>query len=1847
MTRSLPFVLLFAVLALAGVARAQVVINEIHYHPVEIATFDSAGNPIFSGTGLPADLTDDVHEFIEIYNAGASAVDLSGWKFSTGVDFTFPPGESIAAGGYRVIAKNPARIQTVYAVTGVLGPFANGSKLSNGGDSIRLQNGSGTVIDEVSYSSSFPWPTTADALGAGDDFTLLTSSNYQYKGRSLQRVSAAANSSDPANWLASPLSPGPTPGSANAVTLAVPKPVVVAINVIQASNESAIIRATEPARVTCTFSSTVSLTGVVVEYFVDDVNVFETSASYGTVAMTALANGQYTATLPGQADRKVVRYRIKADRGTGVEQVSPRGDDVAIVPMSMTLREAWHAYFVTPVRTSTATAVYDILVSTDGATVSDTLGANNYPFNGLNGLQAMAYNATGNPKRTTAAGFSGLPRDTPFVLPSDRQWNGSVPAIFVENGNVRDVHFRYHGSRYNRHPSRPTYKLRFSDTQKFQEADSVFITDKTDYFSVMHGLYVNANLPISTVRWIDWYMNGNAKVTKIEQGEYNGDLLRQFHERQANLNPGTAKEKSGEFYKDVGVLSGNEEGPYGLGDERPLPAAGSWTSIQRYEWTYLLQNSGWKGAKPIRDFLEGMWTARGDTFSAPNPNIASLRAYLDTVMDVDTELTSMAILNWGCPWDDTSQNHFLWKRANGKWAHFPWDFDAFFGNGDTTGTNSWIYLGEVGSPSPATNAYGTIFGNNSRGPNFFKDSILKAYRTEYNARLWILNNTYLHPDTLKTLYFTTGSGTQQSYYTYINSVKAGFCEARFASVNTQLGHAADGSDFLRPNKPVNAAPTVGATALPPASLVASDYTHTSGNPTGANAHARSKWEIRGSAGDYLTPVVVTSSTTSLTSLAIPFDQLTFGGTYFWRVTYYDGNDRPSLTSAETSFVFGPQPSTQTLINFSDTWKYNHSLTFSDNSWTQSAYVDTAWLSGPATLAFEDQASSPETIRTTLPDPRTLSPSGRAYYFRKKFTFPGNPLTATVRIRHLIDDGCVIWINGVKIHRYYMNEAATYATSLLSNSGPGDAIYQYADAITGTGTWAYIDPRPYMVEGENVIAVEVHQVATSSSDITFALQFTATLPSTPGDVVINEVMANNVNVVANGGKYPDWIELKNATNAAINIGGNGLTDDILVPTRYVFPANTIIPAGGYLVVWCDKDTTAPGLHTGFGLDNGGQRVVLTNGGAIRDFVTFGPQAANYTIGRMADGIGGFALTVPTPNATNSAVATLGATANLRINEWMANPVRGEDWFEIYNADANPVAVAGLWLSDTPGTPKITAIPPLSFIAGKGFADFIADGTTAGGNHCNFRLATAGESLVLTSGNTTLDSVTFGVQIKEVSQGRLPDGGATVVSFPLSSSISESNWLPAPAVINEALTVSPAPFEDAIEIYNPTASAVSIGSWWLSDSKGVLQKFQIPSGTTIPAGGYKVFYENQFNPTPGVGNSFALKAAGDEIYLSAVDGAGALTGYRSQVKFGAAASGVPFGRVATGSPPESQSPEFWPLTARTFGQDNPLNVADFRTGTGAINEAPKIGPLTINELMYHPVDFPGAVDNARDEFIELHNVTTSSQSIAGWRLKGASDFTFAGGAAIRPGDYVLVVSFDPSTDPTSLSAFRSLYGLTAATPIYGPYTPKLSNSTQSVELAYPGSPISGVVPFILVDKVVYSDSAPWPVSPDGFGSSLQRISRAVIGNDLANWSGDLPTPGAVNSGQTPILDSDGDGMPDAWETANGLDRFNAADAALDSDSDGRTNLEEYLAGTDPQNAASYLSATVTHPPGGGYVISFLARAGRSYTIQWRSELGTGTWQKLTDIAAPGSDTPVTHTDPTADPRRFYRVVTPSTP
>ena len=145
-----------------------IVINEIHYHPF-------VGN------------SNQDYEFIELFNAGVTQVDLEGYKLSGGVNFIFPQNSTIAPGAYLILAKNPLHYHRLDCPVLSWGD----DKLANEGEVIRLLGPMGELLDSVYYNSSSLWPQNTN--GAGYSLSLLDPNSDR---------------NAPNNWSASPTQGG-------------------------------------------------------------------------------------------------------------------------------------------------------------------------------------------------------------------------------------------------------------------------------------------------------------------------------------------------------------------------------------------------------------------------------------------------------------------------------------------------------------------------------------------------------------------------------------------------------------------------------------------------------------------------------------------------------------------------------------------------------------------------------------------------------------------------------------------------------------------------------------------------------------------------------------------------------------------------------------------------------------------------------------------------------------------------------------------------------------------------------------------------------------------------------------------------------------------------------------------------------------------------------------------------------------------------------------------------------------------------------------------------------------------------------------------------------------------------------------------------------------------------------------------------------------------------------------------------------------------------------------------------------------------------------------------------------
>ncbi|MFH1740559.1 MAG: CotH kinase family protein [bacterium] len=274
--------ILFLLIFLTQSISAEIVINEILYHPAS---------------------DDSDEEYIELMNTSSSAVDLTRWSFSRGISFYFPPATSIPPGGFLVVARDRNRFLETYGSLSaqVLGDF-DGS-LSNGGEQIILSDSAGRIHDEVNYSDKSPWNPDADG-----------------SGRSLECIDPTASNDDFRNWLPSAIEIGSatgTPGRLNSVTQEAVPPFIY-----QVAHKPHVPRSGESVQVTVTVEN---LEPVSVSLFYDAGNGYASvpMREEGVRGAWTLGYGRYKATIPGQSDGTLVRYYIKAVGETGAIRLFP------------------------------------------------------------------------------------------------------------------------------------------------------------------------------------------------------------------------------------------------------------------------------------------------------------------------------------------------------------------------------------------------------------------------------------------------------------------------------------------------------------------------------------------------------------------------------------------------------------------------------------------------------------------------------------------------------------------------------------------------------------------------------------------------------------------------------------------------------------------------------------------------------------------------------------------------------------------------------------------------------------------------------------------------------------------------------------------------------------------------------------------------------------------------------------------------------------------------------------------------------------------------------------------------------------------------------------------------------------------------------------------------------------------------------------------------------------------------------------------------------------------------------------------------------------------------------------
>ncbi|NHM06906.1 T9SS type A sorting domain-containing protein [Flavobacterium sp. CYK-4] len=163
---------------------------------------------------------------------------------------------------------------------------------------------------------------------------------------------------------------------------------------------------------------------------------------------------------------------------------------------------------------------------------------------------------------------------------------------------------------------------------------------------------------------------------------------------------------------------------------------------------------------------------------------------------------------------------------------------------------------------------------------------------------------------------------------------------------------------------------------------------------------------------------------------------------------------------------------------------------------------------------------------------------------------------------------------------------------------------------------------------------------------------------PGDLVVNEIMAQNTETVTDqDGEYEDWIELYNNTDTTLSLDNLFMTDTNTNLVKWQFPAGLTIEPHGYLTLWADEDGTQAGIHANFKLSASGESVILSYAnGTIIETVDFGAQTANMGYARVPNGTGSFVIQSPTFNVNNELLSVSSAEFKKNLSVF-PNPTNG--------------------------------------------------------------------------------------------------------------------------------------------------------------------------------------------------------------------------------------------------------------------------------------------------------------------------------------------------------------------------------------------------------------------------------------------------------------------------------------------------------------------------------------------------------------------------------------------------------------
>jgi VCBS repeat-containing protein len=808
-----------------------------------------------------------------------------------------------------------------------------------------------------------------------------------------------------------------------------------------------------------------------------------------------------------------------------------------------------------------------------------------------------------------------------------------------------------------------------------------------------------------------------------------------------------------------------------------------------------------------------------------------------------------------------------------------------------------------------------------------------------------------------------------------------------------------------------------------------------------------------------------------------------------------------------------------LVPSGSVWRYLDDGSDQGAAWRAPGYNDLSWESGPAELGYGDFADErPEA--TVVRFGGDTQNKHITTYFRRTFEATNVAAITSLAVELLRDDGAAVFLNGVEIVRDNLPENAAFDTEAFG------AIPQFEESQF----LPFEVDHSLLVEGTNVIAVEVHQADPSSSDLSFDLRLTATQASDLG------VLANDVDLE---GAALSVQLVDNVDHGTLTLNNNGTftytpssnyhgTDTFTYRNNDGFLASndatvtiTILPGPNEPAVAANDTYSATedtALHVPAATG------VLANDSDPEDDSLIAELVGQATAGVVILAPNGSFTYTPNANAFGPDSFTYrvydgtdySSTATVALNVAGANdvPVAVNDlYFAEFGGQLTVSAVAGVTANDEdPDRQGLTATritnPTHGSLTFNGDGSFVytPNPTYRGMDSFTYRVSDGGDDSNTATVSIRVDSTPVanndGYSVAEEGTLNVSVGQGVLINDtdgdldPLTASLVAG---PANGVLS---LVSNGSFT-----YTPNINFHGQDTFTYRANDG--DQFSNAATVTItvtPVNDAPVAFDDAFSL---FANDTSTVNAANGVLANDTDVDSAVL---TAVLLGDVANGT-LTLASDGSFVYTPDPDFVGTDSFIYGAHDGIVQSQAVMVTLTVNPASEL--IVINELMYHP-----SSENDAEEWIEIYNTGAANVNLAGWQFTNGVSYTFpAGPQSVLAGKQYLVVAADVATFLATHPGFTGT--------VIGGWTGSLSNSGEQIEL----SDANGLI----VEEFEYSEQGDWATRVagpldnghrgwdwealhDGGGRTLELINTELPNTIGGNWSAStavVGTPGAANS------------------------------------------------------------------------------------------------------------------------------------